>query len=99
MEQGSRAPSQRRINFTVAFVLLLFGFIYWTVVFSAVRARAREWSHARVTRSRPERVAAAQVLPWLEGSVHGVTHVGLFTLSTATALVMYLTSVFTDPGR
>jgi hypothetical protein len=39
-----------------------------------------------------------QVLPWLEGSVQGVTHVGIFTLTTAAALVMYLLSVFTDPG-
>jgi hypothetical protein len=42
---------------------------------------------------------AAQVLPWLEGSVQGVTHVGIFTLTTATALALYLSSVFTDPGR
>ena len=40
-----------------------------------------------------------QALPWLEGSVQGVTHVGIFTLTTATALVMYLYAVFTDPGR
>ena len=40
-----------------------------------------------------------QALPWLEGSVQGVTHVGIFTFTTATALVMYLYAVFTDPGR
>jgi hypothetical protein len=40
-----------------------------------------------------------QALPWLEGSVQGVTHVGIFTLTTAVALVMYLHAVFTDPGR
>ena len=31
--------------------------------------------------------------------MQGVTHVGIFTLTTATALVMYLYAVFTDPGR
>jgi hypothetical protein len=39
------------------------------------------------------------VLPWLEGSVQGVTHVGIFTLTTFVALALYLCSVFTDPGR
>jgi hypothetical protein len=39
------------------------------------------------------------VLPWLEGSVQGVTHVGVFTMTTGTALALYLLSVFTDPGR
>jgi hypothetical protein len=39
------------------------------------------------------------VLPWLEGSVQGVTHVGIFTLTTFVALTLYLCSVFTDPGR
>jgi hypothetical protein len=41
----------------------------------------------------------SQVLPWLEGSVQGVTHVGIFTLTTFVALTLYLCSVFTDPGR
>ncbi len=40
MEQGS--SRQRRINFTVCVVLLLFAFIYWTVVFAAVRAVAAQ---------------------------------------------------------
>jgi hypothetical protein len=31
--------------------------------------------------------------------VQGVTHVGIFTLTTAVALVMYMNAVFTDPGR
>ncbi len=31
--------------------------------------------------------------------MQGVTHVGIFTLTTAVALVMYLHAVFTDPGR
>ena len=44
-------------------------------------------------------VAAKQALPWLEGSVQGVTHVGIFTLTTAVALTMYMFAVFTDPGR
>jgi hypothetical protein len=37
MEQGGVGTAQRRINFTVAFVLLLFAYIWWTVVFVAVR--------------------------------------------------------------
>ena len=32
---------QRRLNFTVFVVLLLFAFIYWTVVFVAVRTCSR----------------------------------------------------------
>lgn len=39
-----------------------------------------------------------QVLPWLEGSVHGVAHVTLFTAVTGTALAMYTLCVFADPG-
>ncbi len=41
-EAGNKR-GQRRLNFTVCFVLALFAFIYWTVVFASVRARwARE---------------------------------------------------------
>lgn len=39
-----------------------------------------------------------QVLPWLEFSVHGVTHAVLFTAITAAALANYAVCVFTDPG-
>ena len=35
------AVMQRRLNFTVVVVLLLFAFIYWTVVFVAVRTCTR----------------------------------------------------------
>jgi hypothetical protein len=48
MEQGGAGGAQRRLNFTVCFVLALFGFIYWTVVFAAVRTR----SPARLLRAR-----------------------------------------------
>jgi len=44
-------------------------------------------------------VVNVTVLPWLEGSVQGVTHVGLFSLLTAAGLGMYFCCVFTDPGR
>ena len=38
---SEHAVSQRRVNFTVFVVLLLFAFIYWTVVFAAVRVCSR----------------------------------------------------------
>lgn len=43
-------------------------------------------------------VVFAAVLPWLEGSVQGVTHVTAFTLLTATGLGLYIRCVCTDPG-
>jgi palmitoyltransferase len=55
-------------------VLLLFGFIWHSVVF-------------------------ATLLPWFEGSVQGVTHIFAFSALTATALLLYLSCVFTDAGR
>ena len=39
--ESAGAVSQRRVNLTVVVVLLLFAFIYWTVVFVAVRAYSR----------------------------------------------------------
>ena len=44
-------------------------------------------------------VVFVSVLPWLEGSVQGVTHTALFTGVTGLALSMYFCCVFTDPGK
>lgn len=41
----------------------------------------------------------AQVLPWLENSVPGVTHTALLTFTTGIALYCFVACVVIDPGR
>lgn len=112
--QPKKDPKSRRFSTTVCIVILLFAFIYNTVVFVVARyprcvasASVFHWPLVRARlRMRPAAASelallklGLQVYPWLEWSVYGVFNIALFTFLTGTAFVMYICCIVRDPGR